>query len=250
MSRAEGFAAVPNWMIRDRSIPRSAVLVYASLSSRSGMGAIFPSQATIAEESGVSERTVRTMLGKLEEAGVIERHRRNTKGKKRVTDGYTLHPNGNAANVSGGSDLPETGTASTGNEQQCVPLIEVDREEVDRDSAREALFDEFWAIWPRKESKKTARAAWARAVKKTDAQRIIAAARALVASPHRSEDRFMPYGASWLNQERWNDPLPTVGRYAGGAVAQGLAVDRMIAERERGELIRRGEIVGLNGGVR
>ena len=133
--KAEGFAAVPNWMIRDRQVPRNAILVYASLSSRAGMGAIFPSQATIAEECGLSERTVRTMLRRLDELGLVERHRRSTKGKKRATDGYTLHPNGRAElpeNVAGSSDLPANERPSTGNQQHVAPYIEVDRDEVDK----------------------------------------------------------------------------------------------------------------------
>lgn len=232
MSRAEGFAAVPNWMIREKRVPRSAILVYASLSSRAGMGAIFPSQATIAEESGLSERTVRTMLGKLEELGVVERQRRSTKGKKRVTDGYTLHPNGSAnvpADIAGSSDLPEIETASTGNEQQCAPLIEVDRAEVDRASCS---FDDFWAIWPRKDAKKTAQTAWAKAIKKATPESIIEAARAYAESPYRPEKQFVPYGASWLNGERWNDPLPEPAR--GGVVTGQGPNARMLAGMEMG----------------
>lgn len=149
MSRVEGFAAVPTWMIRDKSIPRSALLVYASLSSRSGLGAIFPSQASIAEEAGLSERTVRTMLGHLESIGVIERARRKTTGLKRVTDAYMLRPNGRidlAATSAGRSylpaDLPANEGVSTGNEQQTTPSIEVEIEEVEigtSDVASDAL---------------------------------------------------------------------------------------------------------------
>lgn len=140
-TRTEGFAPIPTWMIRDKSIPRSALLVYASLSSRSGLGAIFPSQAAIAEEAGVSERTVRTMLRHLEEVGVVERARRKTKGMKRVTDAYVLHPNGRidlAATSAGRSDLaadlPATGDASTGNSAHS-PLYEAEIEEADNEAA-------------------------------------------------------------------------------------------------------------------
>ena len=238
MSKVEGFAAVPNWMIRDRSIPRNAVLVYASLSSRAGMGAIFPSQATIAEEAGVSERTVRNMIVELEERGLIVRHRRTTKGKKRVTDGYTLHPNGVPANSAGSSDLPESKDVSTGNEQQCVPLIEVDKEEVDKDLASVVPFDDFWAVWPRKESKKNALAAWAKAVKKIDAQSIVDAATAYASSPFVPEVRFVPYAATWLNGERWNDPLPSApanGKQS--AVEAGRGALALLAQRRELEAV-------------
>ncbi len=139
MSRAEGFAAVPTWMIRDKNVPRNAVLVYASLSSRAGLGTIYPSQATIAEESGLSERTVRTMLRELEQLGVVRRVRRTVPGARRATDAYTLHPNGLPADVAARSDLPAdlpaNGGRSTGNELQATPLIEVENVEVENEVA-------------------------------------------------------------------------------------------------------------------
>ncbi|AXA95428.1 helix-turn-helix domain-containing protein [Microbacterium sp. PM5] len=232
MSRAEGFAAVPNWMIRDRSVPRNAILVYASLSSRAGMGAIFPSQATIAEEAGLSERTVRTMLGKLEQIGVIERRsRRGSEGRSNSkTDGYTLHPNGiveEPANIAGRSERPANGGRATGNQQQLTLLIEVDREEVDKDSV---AFDDFWSIWPRKDAKKAASAAWDRAVKRADAQTILDAANAYVASPNRPEKQYVPHAATWLNGDRWDDPLPErTGKLS--TLDLGRAADALLTDR-------------------
>lgn len=146
MSRPEGFAAVPNWMIREKQVPRNAVLVYASLASRSGLGGIHPSQATIAEESGLSERTVRSMLGELEALGVVQRVRRSTaaRGKStRLPDGYTLHPNGSgklAADLAGSSLLPATnglqpatGDVATGKELQGTHLYKAEPVEVEPD---------------------------------------------------------------------------------------------------------------------
>lgn len=69
-------------------------------------------------------------------------------------------------------------------------------------------FDEFWAIWPRKDSKKDAAAAWAKAVKRADPNVIFEAARVYASSPHRPEKQFVPYGATWLNKDRWEDPPP------------------------------------------
>ena len=235
MSRAEGFAAVPNWMIREKAVPRNAILVYASLSSRAGMGAIFPSQATIAEESGLSERTVRTMLARLEELGVIERRaRRGSEGRgNSKTDGYTLHPNGRidgSANLAGRSERPANETPPTGNEQQSTPLIEVDREEVDKDSARGSFFDDFWAVWPRKDAKKNAAVAFARAVQRADVRVIVAAATAYAQSPHRPEKQYVPHAATWLNGDRWNDPLPEPRGGRLSALDVGRAADALLSE--------------------
>jgi hypothetical protein len=69
-------------------------------------------------------------------------------------------------------------------------------------------FDEFWASYPRKESKGTAKRAWATAAKKADPTAIIEGLRAY----HFSDERqYQPMPATWLNGERWTDeqvPFP------------------------------------------
>lgn len=215
---AEGFAAVPTWMIRDKRVPRNAILVYASLSSRAGYGTIFPSQATIAEESGLSERTVRTMLTELEDLGVVSRERRRVKGAKRATDAYTLHPNGLAANSAGSSDLPETEPASTGNEQHLTPLIEIENSEIDRTPTPltnidlDRLFDEAYSHWPKKAERKASSEKFKLKVR----QHFAAAPYDLVTQIRRfgqayaqtTEVKYVPALCYWLNRERWTDELP------------------------------------------
>lgn len=234
MSRGEGFAAVPTWMIRDRRVPRNAILVYASLSSRAGLGAIFPSQVTIAEESGLSDRTVRRMVKHLEEIGVIERHsRRGSEGRSTgKTDAYSLHPNGQregVANLSGRLKGPDTKGQGTGHTLQGTPLIEVDIEEVDIDSDPVATFDDFWSVWPRKDAKKNASAAWLKAIKRAAAQVILDAAIAYASHPHRPEKQFVPHAATWLNGDRWMDPLPDAPRGRLSSVDVGRAADAILA---------------------
>jgi hypothetical protein len=78
-----------------------------------------------------------------------------------------------------------------------------------RDNPNEKLFDHFWEIWPKRVGKADARKAWAKALKKTDAQEIISAATVYAASPFRPEMQFIPMPATWLNGERWSDDAPT-----------------------------------------
>lgn len=215
---AEGFAAVPTWMIRDKRVPRNAILVYASLSSRSGLREIYPSQETIAEESGLSDRTVRKMLKELETLGVLTRERRKSAGVKRATDSYRLHPNGLPEDLSGRGDLPEANPVSTGNEEQVIPLIEVDKGEVEKTPTPsgledlESLFSEAWQHWPKKTEKKNSLAKFKTVVKRYPKQN----PRALVATiitfgdayASTTETQFVPALCVWLNGERWTDPLP------------------------------------------
>lgn len=214
MSRAEGFAAIPNWMIRDRRVPRSALLVYASLSSRSGLGGIYPGQTTIAAECGLSVRTVRSMLAELEALGVIERVRRvRAEGRGRLSDGYVLHPNAalnvaeeQAAESAGKSDQPANLDRPTGNQPHLVPLIEVEPLEVEPAAARVVGFADFYMAYPRKVAKEDARKAWDQQLKRgVDPQLILDGARRYAADPNLPDKRFIPLPATWLRAGRWDD---------------------------------------------
>ncbi len=211
---SEGFAAIPNWMIRDQRFTRRSLLVYAALASRSGPGGIFPSQQTIAEEMQLSERTVRTALGELEALGVIERvRRRGRQGRATaMSTGYVLHPNGRlvtdeeAANSAGSfGKVPATRGEATGKIAQAVPLIE----EEPLKKNPEIDFEEFWVIYPRKVGRAAARAKFVSLAKVTDVAKILDGARRYANDPNLPEKQFIPYPTTWLNQGRWEDePLP------------------------------------------
>lgn len=66
-------------------------------------------------------------------------------------------------------------------------------------------FDEFWSVYPRKESKGHARKAFASALKKSDPETIIGAARVFADRVRGSEKKFIAHPATWLNGERWED---------------------------------------------
>ena len=132
---AEGFAAVPNWMIRDKRFDIYDIAVYAALASHTGPGGVRPSQATLADEARCSERQVRIVLARLVEHGLVEvtRRRRSGTGAGRhgaLTNGYILHPHGRladdeeTAHDAGTSDEPAHGDRPTGTAQHLVPLIE------------------------------------------------------------------------------------------------------------------------------
>lgn len=142
MTEAEGFAAVPNWMIRDERFDIYDIAVFAALASHTGPGGVRPSQATLAREARCSERQVRIVLARLVEAGLVEvtRRRRSGAGAGRhgaLTNGYVLHPHGRfaadeeSAGDAGTSeepahddDEPAPGDRPTGTTAQVVPLTE------------------------------------------------------------------------------------------------------------------------------
>ena len=231
---AEGFAAVPTWMIRDERVTGRAILVYAALASRAGLRANIPSQETLGREARCTGKPLRAALRELEELGVVERVRRTTKRGHRQADGYRLMSRPLEEDETLTGEAPEWDAAyresepePNGNPGTSVLLIEVDSSEVDTCANAHAQsahsFDEWWQIYPLKKDKGRARTAYKAALKKATAETLLSAAAAYRDDPNRVQ-AFTKYPASWLNAEAWeNGALPQ----RAGAVG-GTAVERMV----------------------
>lgn len=68
-------------------------------------------------------------------------------------------------------------------------------------------FETFWATYPRKIAKAKARAAWAKVLKKIDAQTVIDGAAKYAASRIGADVQYTAHPATWLNGERWTDDV-------------------------------------------
>lgn len=68
-------------------------------------------------------------------------------------------------------------------------------------------FEKWWAEYPKKVKKKTAREIWMR--KKPDADILIADVQNRIANDRRWLEGFTPDPTTYLNQERWDDELET-----------------------------------------
>ena len=209
MTRTEGFAAIPNWMIRDERFDIYDIAVYMALASHTGPGGVRPSQATLAAEARCSERQVRIVIQRLADHGVLEvtRRRRTGAGMSRnnsLTNGYVLHPHGRLAPDeepapgAGWSDRPAPDDRPTGTAQQVTPLIE-------EEPVKKMGFAEFYMAYPRKVGKEAARRAFDKAAKSVDPDAIVEGARRYAADPNLPDRQFIPYPASWLNAGRWDD---------------------------------------------
>lgn len=250
---SEGFAAVPNWMIRDESVSLYAIAVYTALASHSGPGGIHPSQPTLAKEARCSESSVRRALVELEELGVVRRVRRKNR-TGRASNGYVLAPNGRlspdeeeAVSQTGTSGVvPVTETGGSGQGVDIAPLTEEEPMKKNPSSAERisAGLELVWQSWPsaRRGSRKKAETSWRTAVKTVtvvDLQRLVRAAIAfgeVYGSWAPAEQRYVPMLSTWLNQERWTTPLPDRDRgRATSTVDHGRSVDQILAAREVAE---------------
>ncbi|WBF79012.1 RepA-like replication initiator [Arthrobacter phage Bolt007] len=69
-------------------------------------------------------------------------------------------------------------------------------------------FDDFWAVYPRKDDKKKARTAYAKALREASPSEILAGARRYAEDPNR-DPAYTKYAATWLNAGAWaNGALP------------------------------------------
>lgn len=68
-------------------------------------------------------------------------------------------------------------------------------------------FTAFWSEYPKKVAKPDAQRAWVKAARKAELDVIMAGLRRHLPTWAKSEIKFVPNAATWLNGERWNDVL-------------------------------------------
>lgn len=73
--------------------------------------------------------------------------------------------------------------------------------------AAPSRFSEFWSVYPCKDARAPAEKAWAKKRLDAIADKIIADVVARAAGHDRWLSGFVPNGTTYLNQERWNDPI-------------------------------------------
>lgn len=211
-------------MIAESSLSGPALLVFAALASRAGFESIHPGQDILAREARCSVRRVRDALRELEDAEVIERVERRTRGGSRASDGYVLKSGKRPSRVT--DPLPADGAASgnlpaendtpTGRIRQfseTLPLIKITTSEITtnvRENTAEELFEEWWTVYPKKVGKGAARSAYLKASRKLgDGFREVlleGVGRYIMAiNVSGTEARFIAHPSTWLNGERWAD---------------------------------------------
>lgn len=227
-------------------------------------GFCFPGQETLSRRSSIPVRTLRRIIQGLEEAGLIERERRTSDDGRRKTDGYQILP----AKMAGGSE--PTGQNEGANRPTVAGTEEPSEESSDTPptpSLEKQQFEKAWGQWPKKSGKQAAIKAWKRALSvhhaavkagevteaPLDGEKWNAGA-VLVdtitrfgnAYAREIEPQFIPHLATFLNGQRWSDPMP-VGKHRGShrpepqAMApRGIAVPighRLVRDHDTGAII-------------
>lgn len=174
-------------------------------------------QETIAAMMSISVASVRRALADLERASIIRRDRRHGQGGYRTSDRTTLNtayqsdspqgsqPTRHTAHKADSPHLPITQVAPTDHSDRAIDQPD-NQPEDQPDTRARGVFDDFYAAWPRKRSRRDAERAWQRCLARgADPNEIVAAACRYRDGPNRPDDRFIPYPASWLDADGWAD---------------------------------------------
>lgn len=193
-----------------------SILAYLAHCRNDRSGQCNPSRETIIAGTGWNDRTVRRSVKSLRASGVLD-----------VADDestYTLYVDSQSSALDSESgergltvqavDSQSSALDSESNPSYIRKEHQLEHQEnTPKPPSVEVvvldLFDEFWEAWPVKKSKPAARRAWDKAQRerRKPAADIIAAAIAYRDNPHRPPAQFIPHPSTWLNNDRWNDPL-------------------------------------------
>jgi biotin operon repressor len=209
------FSIMPEWILH-ATISDKAVRLYGVLArfADNQTHEAFPSRETLAEKMGCSSKSIDRAATELVELGAITKRQRHNSSLV-----YTLMMSkGVGTSVSLGVDKDDQGgwtpvSRGVDTSDDLTITTELEPEELEPLNTQTGVnesFNEFWDVYPKHLQKGEARKAFFKAVNRLgDASVILEGARRMAADPNLPVKQFIPYPATWLNREGWEDePFP------------------------------------------
>lgn len=194
------FTQIPNDWLRDSRISLGAKGLLAQLLSHAPGWRI--SQESLGHSNGVGRDAIRTLINELLEAGYLSRSEDRERNEKGYLGGYTYTTQDPSAE-------PTLDNPTQDNPLHKNNIIKNNNLKNNERIYSDSEFDSFWNHYPKKVDKGAALRAFNRAIKKQDADSVIAGAKAYAEDPNLPEKQFIKNPATWLNAEAWNNgPLP------------------------------------------
>ena len=222
-----------------------AKLVLIGIANHHGDNGAWPSIATLARYANASERSIQRDIKHLQDLGelVVEVHGGESKGQYK-SNKYWISISGLSEEQIRGDKLGSGVTnqvirgdklGSSGvTHLSYKPSIETYKETYTH-------FEQFWAVYPRRTSKRAAAKAYESAVARSSHDEILAGAIRFANDPNLPQGEFIPYPTTWLNGDRWADgalPERTKSR-------EEQQNDARMAEKARIERLRESERIRL-----
>jgi hypothetical protein len=217
------FSIVPDWVL-DSELSHKAVRVYAILARYADNETLtaWPARATIAAKCRSTVKSVDRAIAELVKVGAVtKQHRRDEGGQHSSL--YTLR------RVQGGTKSPQGGDKITIGGATKSPHRTIPNELEPDKSVKARAFEAFWGHYPHKVDKGRARKAFTK-IPTELLPVVVAGAEAFANDQNLPSKQYIPYPATWLNGERWEDgPLPARGK---GGVSKSRADENLARLRE------------------
>lgn len=206
-------------------VARHVLLCLANYADASG-GSAFPSVARLCADTGLSESTVRRRLSMLVSLGVIAVEEGSllpmAKGipadrRPQVYQFVHLDPRGvsqlpraecderGVCGTERGVTQHERGVCLTPKPSINHQVTEKQEQKHVQPSAAPCRFNEFWAAYPNKKSKREAEKSWKRQKLDSRCDELIAHVALMQATDDAWLRGYVPMGSTYLNQARWED---------------------------------------------
>jgi hypothetical protein len=198
------FAIIDEWVL-DLDISDRAVRLYAVLAryADSETHKAYPSRGTLAERLRCSKASVDRAAQELVDAGAMTKKQRHNSSIVYTLQVSSPLMRGVVTGDEGGSAPVMTGVL-TGDD-----LTITTEQEPSEQEQLNNKFEQFWAIYPKKDDKGLARRSFEKALKRASLEQIVAGAEKYRDDPNR-EQAFTKNPSTWLNADAWeNGPLPS-----------------------------------------
>ena len=206
------FEMIPHWLM-DVASSRE-IHLYLILRNYAGRkDACWPARETLANDMGVSVKTIQRLIKGLELHGALEIQPRYTQSGGQTSNHYFLRwsdPLGDLPpevvhdpDVGDNDDSPP-GTPTA---HKDIPIRTKKTKTIDQavTALADKQFDEFWEIYPRKVGKPQAKKAFKKALEEVTLEEILRCATAYRLARRGEEMKFTKHPATFLNAKPWLD---------------------------------------------
>lgn len=205
------FTQIPNAWARDERLGYRARGILLLLMSHQDGWKITLEHLANDGPDGIT--AVRTAIGQLQEFGYLERNiirsSNRIEGSEWVLSDPFEKPAPSSDSLTSENLMLENLTSENLTSENLTLKKTTDIEHYKSEQYTQT-FDEFWEAYPRKAGKGAALVAYKKAIKKVAPEVILDSLIAYVQSGKLPEMQYIPYPATWLNQERWGDDLNAV----------------------------------------
>jgi hypothetical protein len=243
----------------------SEKLVLIGIANHDGDGGAWPSIATLARYSGQSHRHVQRVIRELEGRGLVSTDL-NEGGTLKTRDHerpnrYTLHLGGDTHVIPPGDTHDTPPVTPTTPEPSLEPSMEPEEppyppqaedfpgasdnylsvpDVMPPDIIKYGYFEQFWEQYPRHAGKPAALKAFRSALKRLRERQESTSLlfegleRWCEHWKARNEPNFVPYPATWLNQDRWDDFPPRIAQNGRDRVGKSNEALIRVVQRRKG----------------